>query len=1011
MLTPNVRSYLFHVNALPPTTCKQLTVQQLSQSKRANGPKRKLWDHSTCAPTLPLIIGHGTDPWGQGHGSGPRDSEHPGRTRIADVWKGVMESWALAIVGLVGHLHMVLAQRADRKSDAARKKLVLADTVLFSEIKEPKQAVEDGNDVKNILRRFVQALIARTMPAAALQNILGMADLISSYHDEQCTLAEYCAHMARDVVSHSQLAAEARVKPRVRKQDAVSDSECEGDGEVQPKQADLTIFDVGGGGPDDIVDDTGDLRAGEISRYPLPWNQPQATIDVALQATAIDVSRAKSRRSHLDKQVLALHDAYGPMMEQGFSLQSDSAREAAGFHYPVEDFKHLMSMQKASIACAKVEQNGDQMDADSGATQPAAAGCAAQPAAGVVVVDLPLAQKGPVAVARKLIEDAQCTEEQITAVAGFVRDMQRRWEARSNKESHMFSREDLALAVGNHRVVWLGGGGVGKTRTLKLVVEPLTTTFFGTDGYCATAQSNHAAHNLGPRGRTIHSANGMLAHDSLQTAKLQLNAASQKKLDRIAGDLGVDVIDELGIVPAPLLHADALRKTYGRCLKYNLDSTLYMRPQETWGRVFAKILCGDFFQLPPVPATSSLMALPSTQESYEHRQGRKLLTDVEYVVDFVNMKRFDDPLQVQILEAMRTPGGKKISEAAWRSILQTEIRSGAGAGSSGASQPAAIDPRLRSARGWYESAYEWRIVTYAMHAQARLDAHDGNKILFYIPAIDVPSVLLTRDEHDEMRAEPNVQKTGKHLGILPIFEGMEMIPTESILPPQYARGSPCTVVGLQLHPLEPPIEGRDSLATHGCVVLQYMPKCIYVRFEDATDNHLPQTRPGASQPEAFDMKGVMAIEPKPRKWTYVSPKLKHGIDVMRTQIPLLPRKQCTLHGVQGKTAEPGFIVHWTYPQRLSAEAKWLAYYVSLSRPRSLKTMLSHGLPRRDIIEGGPPKDILDALANLFGDKIAATKVAFAEARAELGWPAKFPWNEGTLPSPQRSAPSLDAAQL
>ena len=114
-------------------------------------------------------------------------------------------------------------------------------------------------------------------------------------------------------------------------------------------------------------------------------------------------------------------------------------------------------------------------------------------------------------------------------------------------------------STGNHRAVWLGGGGVGKTRTLKLVVEPLATTFFGNDGYLATAQSNHAAHNLGPRGRTIHAANGLLALDSLQTAKLRLNSASQKKMNRLVGSLGVDVIDELGIVPSPLLHADALR--------------------------------------------------------------------------------------------------------------------------------------------------------------------------------------------------------------------------------------------------------------------------------------------------------------------------------------------------------------------------------------------------------------------------------------------------------------------
>ena len=76
----------------------------------------------------------------------------------------------------------------------------------------------------------------------------------------------------------------------------------------------------------------------------------------------------------------------------------------------------------------------------------------------------------------------------------------------------------VATAENNHRAVWLGGGGVGKTYTLGEVVEPLAETFFGPDGYSGTAQSNHAAQNLGPKGRTLHAANGLLMTDSLQTA-------------------------------------------------------------------------------------------------------------------------------------------------------------------------------------------------------------------------------------------------------------------------------------------------------------------------------------------------------------------------------------------------------------------------------------------------------------------------------------------------------------
>ena len=142
-----------------------------------------------------------------------------------------------------------------------------------------------------------------------------------------------------------------------------------------------------------------------------------------------------------------------------------------------------------------------------------------------------------------------------------------------------------------------------------------------------------------------------------------------------------------------------------------------------------KILSGDFYQLPPVPASASLMA-PPTNQSYEHQQGRKLLMDMQYVVEFVQMQRFDDPLLVEVLEAMRTPGGKKISEDAWRAIKATEIKEGY------------TDTRLRDARNWYECAYEWRIVSYAMHAHARLNAKAAGKVLYYIPSIDIPACLL-----------------------------------------------------------------------------------------------------------------------------------------------------------------------------------------------------------------------------------------------------------------------------
>ena len=147
-------------------------------------------------------------------------------------------------------------------------------------------------------------------------------------------------------------------------------------------------------------------------------------------------------------------------------------------------------------------------------------------------VPLSLANQDPAAVALKLLTNAECTEEQIDAVALMALSMQKRFEARPDKSSILLP---VATSSNNHRCLWLGGGGVGKTYTLNSVVHPLAETYFGPDGYCATAHSNHAAQNLGPKGRTLYSANGLLMTDSLQTGRLELKPQTQKKMDRITG--------------------------------------------------------------------------------------------------------------------------------------------------------------------------------------------------------------------------------------------------------------------------------------------------------------------------------------------------------------------------------------------------------------------------------------------------------------------------------------------
>ena len=527
----------------------------------------------------------------------------------------------------------VLAQRAEGRCDAARKKLVMADTILFANKKEPSADIEKGEVIKNLLRGFATSRLRRTMPLEAMRQILAFCDQHHAWHDEQCSLAEFCANLAIDVVAHIDLAAEARVKPPKKKNEhAEADEDADTDAELdaQRERKQIEIVDITGGAGDDVEEDDEDVPPSEVSSFPV--HDPRQVIGFALQQNDLHNLESKRRRSAAEKQLKNLDRAYGSMLKQNFTKRVDG-NHVHGISFK-DKFADMVALQNQNVKLMKQQAapDGDDCDNADDAWLPV---LPADPDQQTKTVPLQLAQQGPAATAWQLITDAGCTEEQIDAVALLAWDLEKRFDSRPDKTTHLLP---VATAEHNHRAVWLGGGGVGKTRTLQLVVEPLAVTFFGENGYAAAAQSNHAAQNLGPRGRTLHSANGLLMTDSLQTARLRLNSRTQQKMIRLTGSLGVDVIDELGCVSGTLLHADALRKTYGRSLQHDLPTTAYMKPQETWGRMAAKILCGDFYQLPPVPATASLLASTKGQ-TYEHQQGRKLLADMQYCPRISNPKK------------------------------------------------------------------------------------------------------------------------------------------------------------------------------------------------------------------------------------------------------------------------------------------------------------------------------------------------------------------------------------
>ena len=126
--------------------------------------------------------------------------------------------------------------------------------------------------------------------------------------------------------------------------------------------------------------------------------------------------------------------------------------------------------------------------------------------------------------------------------------------------------------------------------------------------------------------------------------------------------VGAKIIDEFSQLQGSMNHAAALRATYGRQAKYNLNMYDYAMPKERWGRIALLLYCGDHLQLPPVPKKTSLLA-PLEGSSKEHKAGAAIFANVECVFMLEQMMRFTNPRLRRILDTMRNPKGKLLSKA------------------------------------------------------------------------------------------------------------------------------------------------------------------------------------------------------------------------------------------------------------------------------------------------------------------------------------------------------------
>ena len=172
--------------------------------------------------------------------------------------------------------------------------------------------------------------------------------------------------------------------------------------------------------------------------------------------------------------------------------------------------------------------------------------------------------------------------------------------------------------------------------------------------------------------------------------------------------------------------------------------------------------------------------------------------------------------------------------------------------------------------------------------------------LFYIQSEDRPSTNMEKEEYINTRSEANPGNQARLMTVLPIYIGMEMVLGETYLPPNIVRGTAVKVVGVEPPPDEDlhSDQKQASLASHGCAILEKMPTCIYVRVPSCKQVFL-QGGGGTALAGVSDMRGVVAVQPTQRQWTYAT-TMKNRVTVSRKQIPLFPEKQCTLHGCRAR---------------------------------------------------------------------------------------------------------------
>ena len=256
------------------------------------------------------------------------------------------------------------------------------------------------------------------------------------------------------------------------------------------------------------------------------------------------------------------------------------------------------------------------------------------------------------------------------------------------------------------------------------------------------------------------------------------------------------------------------------------------------------------------------------------------------------------------------------------------------------------DPRLRQPpfidspfiHQHNEPKYHVLLLRAVEHAKRNMS---GPQHILWLTAQDTPvNPDEIADDHSQVEKKRirwlqfHDQRTGGIPGLLPLYHGMRARVTERVSKKLHIlKHCPCVVDGWDLHSADK-AESED-----GERLLQYLPNCIYVRFEGAAWRVHPDLQPG-----------VFPLKPKHIMWTL---NHKTGAKVQRRGFTLLPDYACTAHMVQGMTFQGAMADFWDFLDNASLK-DMLAAYIAASRVRVADGLLVLRAFSHHLFQQGPP---------------------------------------------------------